>query len=223
MRALADGIWVVEEPLRFMGLPIGRRMTVVRLGGGDLFIHSPAPLNPQLRAALDDLGAVRFVAAASAIHGHLSMGDYRAAYPDAELLAPPGLDRRRKDLAFDGLLGDVPDPRWASDLDQAAFAGHLAPEILFLHRASRTLVVGDLVWNVGADAPVATRLVARLAGFAGRPAPTPIFRLATRNRAAARRSAQRVLAWDFDRIVPGHGAIAETGGREALRRALEWL
>ena len=33
----------------------------------------------------------------------------------------------------------------------------------------------------------------------------------------------RVLGWDFDRITVTHGAVLETGGREALRRAYEPL
>ena len=31
----------------------------------------------------------------------------------------------------------------------------------------------------------------------------------------------RVLQWDFERILPGHGDVIEHGGRTALRAA--WL
>lgn len=36
------------------------------------------------------------------------MEQYRDAYPQVELIAGPGLDRRRKDLAFDAVLDSAP-------------------------------------------------------------------------------------------------------------------
>lgn len=78
---LATDLFAAEAPLRFMGLRVGRRMAVVRLSDGGLFLHSPAPLDSALRATLDELGSVRFVAAASLLHGHLFMEQYAAATP----------------------------------------------------------------------------------------------------------------------------------------------
>jgi hypothetical protein len=177
-----------------------------------------------VRAWLDSLGPARFVVAASAIHGHRFMEQYRDAYPDAELLAPPGLDRRRKDLAFDGLLGSAPDPRWSDDIDQTPFLGHLIPEVVYLHRASRTLIVGDLlVHETRPSAPLATRLAWRLEGTYGALAVPRSLRVTTRNKRSARAAAQRILSWDFDRIIVGHGDIFESGGKQAFERAMSWL
>ncbi len=53
--------------------------------------------------------------------------------------------------------------------------------------------------------------------------PTVAFRLGIRDREAARRSVRRILEWDFDRILPGHGEIVEAGGRDKLRRDLARL
>jgi hypothetical protein len=41
-----------------------------------------------------------------------------------------------------------------------------------------------------------------------------------KDRAAFDRSIERMLAWDFDRIVMAHGDIVETGGRRMLIEAL---
>ena len=221
LREIGDGLWVHEAPLRFVGFPAGRIMNVVQLGDGSLFVHSPAPLDEPLRAALDALGAVRFVAAPSRLHGHLSMGDYRDAYPEAELLGGPGLAKRRKDLDLAAELGDTPDPRWADVLDQAPFRGNfLLPEIEFLHRPSRTLILADLAMNFGPSGRRAMRIAARAFGMYGRLRPTPFFRATTRRRQAARADRERILEWDFDRVIPGHGAVWESGGKDALRR--EW-
>ena len=224
IREVVPELWVVETPLRFLGVEVGRRMTIARLRGGGLWIHSPARLTNGLRAELEAIGKPRFVVAASAVHGHVFMEQYREAYREVELFAAPVLDRRRKDLAFDGLLGSTPDPRWADDIDQALFLGHLIPEVLFLHRASGTLIVGDLLVNEGRrTAPLATRLAWRLEGAYGSPGVPRTLRLTTRNRKAARHAVGQVLDWDFDRIIVGHGEIIRSGGKSAFAEAMSWL
>jgi hypothetical protein len=224
IKPIAPELWLVETPLRFRGIEVGRRMTVVRLASGSLLIHSPAPLTAELREALAQLGEVRFVVPASSMHGHLFMEEYQAAYPAAELFSAPGLDRKRKDLAFSGLLGSAPDPAWSHDLDQAAVLGHrFVTEIAFLHRPSGTLIVGDLCFRIGESAPRPMRAVAKATGAYDQARPTPMFRLGLRNRIAARRSIDRVLSWDFDRIILGHGEPIDTGGPSALRDAYAWL
>ena len=217
-------LYTYEEPLRFLGFEIGRIMSVIELSSGGLFVQSPAELTPELHAALDALGEVRFVAPASKLHGHLFMEQYRAAYPDVELLAAPGLDARRSDLSFDHLLGDTPDPRWAADVDQVAILGNRwVTEIAFYHRASRTVILGDVAYPIGPNHPLKTRLMARLVGVYGRLRPTLDFRLTITNDASFRRSILDVLSWDFDRVIPGHGEIVESGGKRAMIDGFDWI
>ncbi|GAB3019576.1 DUF4336 domain-containing protein [Natronobiforma cellulositropha] len=224
LRQRGPNLWTYEEPLRFLGVEIGRIMTVVRLSSGGLFVHSPAELTPQLHAALERLGAVRFVVPASKLHGHLYMEQYRAAWPDVELFAAPGLDGRRTDLTFDGLLGDTPDPRWATDIDQVAIMGNrLLTELAFVHRPSRTLLLGDIGYHIGPGSPLRTRLYARLVGVYRRIGPPIDYRLTVTNEATLRRSMHEVLAWEFDRVVPGHGDVLETGGKRAVLEGFGWL
>lgn len=47
--------------------------------------------------------------------------------------------------------------------------------------------------------------------------------LLIRDRPAARQSFERILAWDFDRVVIAHGEVLETGGPAALRAGYDWL
>ncbi|MDL5362281.1 DUF4336 domain-containing protein [Halalkalicoccus sp. NIPERK01] len=217
-------LWTHEEPLRFLGFEIGRIMTVIRLSTGGLFVQSPAELTPALRRALDDLGEVRFVAPASKLHGHLYMEQYREAYPDAELLAAPGLPARRPDLRFDALLGDTPDPRWSADIDQVAVAGNRwLTEIALFHRPSRTVILGDVGYHIDGSFPVKTRLMARAAGVYDRVGPTLDYRWTIRNEATFRRAVRDVLAWEFDRVVPGHGTVVEGGGKRAVIEGFEWV
>jgi hypothetical protein len=48
---LDEGLWVAAAPLSFLGLHLGTRMTVVRLAGGELWVHSPIAATPELNAS----------------------------------------------------------------------------------------------------------------------------------------------------------------------------
>ncbi|MEN8184619.1 MAG: DUF4336 domain-containing protein [Myxococcota bacterium] len=222
LRELADDLFVTERPLRFAGLEVGTRMTVIRLAGGELLLHSPVRLDAALRTRLEALGAPRFAVAPNRFH-HLFVGEVVSSWPEVELYGAPGLERKRPDLAFREVLGDEPPKAWAGQLEQCLVAGFpLINEVVFFHPPTRTLVASDLAFQVGPETPTATRLFLRMAGVR-QFGPTYLERLLARDRAAARRSFERILDWDFDRIVVAHGPVLESGGREALRAGYRWL
>jgi Domain of unknown function (DUF4336) len=217
LEPFADQVWLARGPLRLFGVPMGRVMTVVRLGDGGLWVHSPAPLDDALRRELKELGEVRWVVAPNKLHGHLSMGEYRRAFPESRLLAAPGLPERRKDLVFDDVLGDEPDPAWGGAFDQLLLRHAWLPEVVFHHRPSRTLVTGDVCWNVG-GMPVRAQLWAGRRGGVG---PTFLHRRGFRKQ-PVRREVDRVVAWEPERLVCGHGDPLPSGARDAFARAYEF-
>ena len=223
LRELARNLWVVERPQRFYGLEVGTRMTVIRLADGSLLLHSPVSLDRELRRELDSRGDVRYAVAPNRFH-HLYVGEVVRAYPGVRTWVGPGVERKRPDLEIAGVLDDEAPAEWASEVDRLFFRGRpLENEVVFFHRASRTLMLCDLAFNFGLRAPCFTRLVARLLGSYQRFGPSRLDPLLIRDRAAARRCMERILAWDFDRVVVAHGEVVESGGREALRRGYEWL
>ena len=223
IRPIDRELWVVEHPLRVQGMELGRRMTAVRLDDGCLWLHSVARLTPAVREWLDGMGPVRFVVSPSRTHSRW-MEDYREAYPESALVAAPGLPAHRPDLEFERVLGDAPDPAWARELDQLEFPirGEYR-EIVFLHRASRTLVLTDLCFNIPAGRGALTTLAARLLGYYRKLGTSRLVRALIADRAAARDAARRILAWDFDRVIVGHGDIVQSGGHAAVERAFGWL
>ena len=197
-------------------------MTVVRMSGGGLFVHSPVALDPALQSAVDALGPVRAIVAPSLFH-HLYAAEWMAAYPDAVAHCCPGLERKRSDLSWSGVLGDEAAPAWAGELEQVHFgARKLENEVVFFHSASGTLICADLLFHLDQHASRLTRSVAWLLGNRG-PSATRLERVMIRDRATAREQMSRMLAWDTERIVLAHGALVERAGREALRNAYAWL
>lgn len=219
---LAPGLFVQTRDLRFLGVETGARCTLIRLASGGVFVHSPGPLDEEVRALVDRLGPVTAIAAPSLFH-HLCAGDWKQAYPDALLCACPGLDRKRADLPWDLTLGDEAHALWKADLEQVFFGARtMENEVVFFHAASRSLVCCDIVFHLSEHPSLLTRLAGRLLGN-GKPGATWLEHIMIRRRDEAREQIDRILSWDFDRIVLSHGPIIETGGREILRRAYAWL
>jgi uncharacterized protein DUF4336 len=216
---VAPDLWVATRPLKLAVGDIGTRMTVVRLADGGLWLHSPVKLDAATRQALDALGPVRCVVAPSKVH-HFFVGDYAAAYPQARCYGAPGLAEKRRDLTFHALLGDTAPPEWAGQIEQHLFAGApLMNEVVFFHPASRTLLLTDLAFNMVRPPAGRARLFCWLVGASGRFGPHRIVRLGMRDRPAARASIERILQWDFDRIVVTHGEVLEQGGKQRFAAA----
>jgi hypothetical protein len=217
-----DGVWIAEAPLRFYGLPFGTRMTIVRLPDGGLWLHSPIEITPGLGAEIRSLGSVRHIVSPNKLH-HLHLASAKQAFPAAKLHAPPGLRSKRTDLVFDGELGSEAHPDWRGVLDQLVIEGsRMMQEVVFLHRASRTLVVADLCEHFGPWSPWLVRVLARIAFMYGRPCLPPDWRLTFRDRIATRRSFSRLLAWDFERVILAHGALLEADARRIFEREYAW-
>lgn len=222
-RELAPGLWTVERPQRVAGLELGARMTVVRIRERGLWLHSPVGLDDVLRRRLDALGTVRYVVAPNRFH-HLHVADYARAYPSAKRYAAPGLPEKRPGVHFHEVLDDVPPPEWGGVLDVVVFRAIPATqEVIFFHKPSRTLILTDLAFNLREDRPPLTRAVFTLLGGQGRLQPTRLTRWLIRERRAARRLVDRILAWNFHRVIVSHGDVVEIEGHEHFRDAFAWL
>lgn len=223
LEPFADEVWTVTRKLRFYGVDTGARMTVVRLSSGSVLIHSPGPLTPALQDEIAALGTVTAIVAPSSFH-HLHVQEWRDAYPDAKLGCCPDLVKKRSDVSFDCVLGDQPEPEWHHDLAQVHFSARtMEDEVVFHHPGSRTLICCDAIFNLSVHPSRLTRLTA-LALANTKPGATWLEHVMMRkHRQAGREQVERMLCWDFDRIVLSHGAMIEAGGHDIFRRAYRWL
>lgn len=219
---LHDDLWICPVPYRAMGLPIGRQLVAVRLPSGGLWIHSPIPVTDRLRDALAALGTIRHVVGPNRFHDEC-LEEFQCAYPDALFHAAPGLAGDKPSVRFGATLSDTPHPDWAGTLDQHLVQGMpRLNEVLFFHAASRSLIVADLAFNLG-DGPLWFELLMRLNGVWARFGPSRFCRSLMQDKPAVRVSLDRILTWDFDRIIVGHGRNVDKGGRQAFRDAFAFL
>ncbi len=221
LQPLTDDVWADARPQKFWGIESGSRMTLVRLTGGELLVHCPVALDEATRNAVDALGPVRAVVASSLYH-HLYVGQWMAAYPKASFWACPGLETKRSDLKWNGVLGDDPVDLWSTDVDQASLTARFEREVVFFHRKTRTFVCADALLNLSTSTSRLTRAVAFVMGNSA-PGKGYLERIAVLDRRLCRKQIDRILEWDIDRAVLAHGEIVKQGGREVIRDAYKWL
>ncbi len=143
----------------------------------------------------------------------------RAVFPDIPYLAPDG---------FAKLSGvptqplSPPPTAWAGEIEVLKVDGlRKINEHAFFHRASRTLVLADLLFHFPADSRGWSRFFAqrimrlpRLFGISA------FFRLMIRDREAFALSMRKMLEWDFEQIVVGHGEAIQNDAKTTFAQAL---
>lgn len=222
----AENIWTLEGgKVSFYGIPFPTRAVIVRLPDGGLWVHSPVPETPARREEIEVLGPVAHLVAPNKIHS-LGIPIWQREWPEAKTWISPGFHERHPEIAYTAALGDTPPPDWAGDVDQRVFAGHaVLDEVIFLHRPSGTLIVTDLIQkHIAADEAWYWQIIKRLAGIWGPQGGTaPDIKFATTDRAAARAARDRILSWEFDRLILSHGLCLRVDAKEEVRRVWAWL
>ena len=211
---LAPGVWHVEGRLRLSpGIHFPVRSTLVDTGEG-LALVSPLGFDDETAARIDALGAVTFLVAPNLFH-HLFLEAATARWPEAKVLAPPGLRSKRPGLTIDGDPSSLP----GVEVHRVAGMPKLEEHALF-HRPSGTLVVTDLVFNMHRAHTGLTRFILKYVSRAyGRVAVSGLLRWLTKDRPAAAASLDAILALPFERLVMAHGDVVEEDARAQLAAA----
>ncbi|HEY8945563.1 MAG TPA: hypothetical protein VIM73_14945 [Polyangiaceae bacterium] len=221
LEILAPGVWAGESDLFLPGgIHFRSRMTALEVGRGALALISPNPIDDALAAELAVHGEVTHLVSPSSFH-HLFLKPARERYPAARLLAAPSLAVKCPDLSVDESFGDSGSSSLGEEVAHVFIEGApSAGEVCFFHRSSRTLIIADLVFNIHEYEGIRTGFVLRAVGAHKKLAVSRIWRRLVRDRAKVRGSLERVLEWDFDRVVVGHGRVLTNDARAELERAL---
>jgi Domain of unknown function (DUF4336) len=230
-KSLASGIGIVDGPFEYLTmagvrlpLPFTTRTTVVQFKGGDLFLHSPVAFDAGLARQLQSMGTIRHLVSPNQFH-YAHIGEWSRAFPEAITWASPGARRRararRIDVPFKADLDAAPPPEWREEIDQASIPGGIFGEIVFFHKASRTLILTDTILNLELDKiSQPWRFAARITGmyyphgqiFFGMRLPLLLQRKKTRV------AIEKVMSWEPQRIVLAHGRGFEANGHQILER-----
>ena len=218
-----DQIWIKQYPIHYAGLDFNSLMTVIRLSNGELMLHSPCDIDQETKRSIERIGKVAHIVAPGSYH-YLHVPSAQKMFPEAQTYICPGIERKRPDIEFDWILGDRSPEAWRKEMDQVLILGtKYIWEVAFFHRSSKTLVLVDLVENIGDRTEgvgwglkLWWKLVFRMWN---RPRPAPEYQLGWKDKRAAKRSLEKILLWDFESVLLAHGDIIETNAKAALREA----
>lgn len=222
LRAVAENLWVVEGTIQMPPGPLPRRMSIARLGSGELVVFSAIALDDAAMAEVEGLGRPAFLVVPNAFHREDAPA-WKRRYPQMRVIAP---ERARTGveevIGVDDTVGDFGDPT----VRFVQVAGTKGEAALVVHHSSgATLVVNDLIGNVQ-DARGIMRLVLTLMGFAGsRPQVPRMFK--SRAVIDADLVAKQFRDWarisGLARIVVSHGSIIEDAPASLLNRLADKL
>jgi len=224
----AKNVWIIDGPdVRDMGIMFTTRMTIVKLSDGSLWLDSPVSVPFETLKRITDLGPVRYIVAATPRHVW-RLERWHVLFPEAQLWRPrpTPFTLKKGHLPFTDILSDTPYHGWTNDLDQLAFKGNpFIEEVLFFHKQSRTVILDDLIQlhPIVKGKPF-LNAVFRLEGVTEPHGGVGLdIRLSFTNRNLARRSLEKLLSWDFDKLIIAHGACIDKNAKPFVERAFRWL
>lgn len=229
LREIDRNIWVAEQPLRYFGLSVGTRMTVIRLANSELVVISPIQVDSETIHQLNDIGDVSHIIAPNLYH-YLFASNFKDIYPKAIFWAAPGLESKRPELNIDRIIQDKNS--FLDGVEYLLFDGFrtftlsgfsLLNECVFFHLESHTLVLTDTAFNFDESFPLITQLATRAIGGYKNLSPSLLERFATKETDKVKQAVQKVLAWDFERVIVAHGSIIENDGKQRFREGYEWF
>lgn len=220
---ICEGIWAVQGSTRMgPGFYFPVRSTIIELRGGGLLLHSPVQFSAATLESIRRLGEVRYIMAPNLFH-HLFLNAAAEAFPEAQVIACPGLKEKFPYLTIHETAQDHLPADLASDLSSVFIQG--TPkfnEVVLFHERSQTLLVADYFFNIHETRGVLTPLILKMVGAHRKPAQSKLWRKMTQDREAMKLSAEKVLSYHYRRVIMCHGEIV-ADGREFTRAGLAWL
>lgn len=223
-------IWVAEQPFKYLGLEVGTRMTVILQADRSLLLISPIKINPTLKQQLDNLGTVKYLIAPNLFH-HLYLEQSQQLYPQAKIIAPIGIESKQPDLAI-ALTFERDLIDFNGELEYISFKGFQVfiplkiakvNEIVFFHPDSKSLIITDSAFNFDRNFPLITQLATKIIGSNRSLKPSWLEKVATRDKETTRKAIDKILAWDFQRVIMAHGNIVSENAKEKLTAGYQWL
>jgi len=218
-------IWIADYPVHYAGLDFFSRMTVIRLIDNRLLLHSPCHIDQAIKEQLDRLGEVAYIVAPGSYH-YFHVISAQDAYPLAKTMICPGVEQKAPDLQFSEFLCDKVPDSWLDDFDLVLVRGaKYMWEVAFFHKPSRTLILVDLIENIGDKTRGVGwglkfwwKLVFRMWNH---PKPAPEYQLGWKDKIAARQSLLQILGWNFERVIISHGDLIDKNAKEVVKLAWE--
>lgn len=218
----------------------------MRLRSGKLAVFSPVALTEEARAHVDKLGKVAYISCLDFEH-HVFMGPWHQAFPDATVIGVEGLPEKRakqknEDIRFDKVFTSSNkdtlriDDEFDAEFDYEYMPSHGNKELVFNYKTEGALIEGDLMFNAppteqysrtneDAGSGLLTKFFSTFTNTAGSALWHKRFlwyAMSSGDRPGFNKSVAKIDRWNFDRIIPCHGDVIESGGKGVFRKVFDW-
>lgn len=207
LHSIAESLWCADGHFDTRLFRGSTRMTVVR-GAEGLVLYSPVALEPEDREALAAVGRVAAIVAPNLYH-HRHLRAAAEAFPAARVFVPEGLEARIGSIPRAETMTRASPPALPAGIDHFILDRHAVRETVLFHRASRTLVTSDLLYNYQREHGRGEKAFFGLMGCYGAPKVVFYHRFAIRDKTAVHELVAQVRDWAPRRIVMCHGRIVE--------------
>lgn len=193
-------------------------------------------------------GSVRYLIAPDFEH-HIYLSRWAQEYPDANIIGVEGLPEKRekdpdtKSLKFHHVFTPQNkaemriSPEFDDDFEYEYIHAHSNKELVFFHKPSRTLIEADLLFNLPAyeqfsrsgedpTSGIFSKIFASIMNTKGDmkwQKRLLWYGPGSGDRKAFAESMRKINSWgEFDRLIPCHGDVIESGGSRILKEATAW-
>ncbi|TIB72074.1 hypothetical protein E3Q18_03688 [Wallemia mellicola] len=219
VRSITSTITIFSRPFsRYPGVPVGSRSTAIKLEEGEnkdkVWVLASSRCDEVVIENIKKLGQVKYLVAPDT-------EQYIDAFPDAKVIGVDGLQSKASDVKFDYIYGQEPADKkvgYEPEIQVVWFDKFINRDLAFFHQPTKTLVQADLLFNLPGyeqysnSEESAEPWVPFVQNF--RPG-TLTHRIAAMAMSKNDAEIKKVYEWDFDRIIPSHGDVIETGGKKA--------
>ncbi|KAJ7255273.1 hypothetical protein C8J57DRAFT_1345943 [Mycena rebaudengoi] len=228
IRKVTPEITTFSKPFTRFGIPVGGRSTAIKLSTGDVWVLASTPLTQDTIDALDQLGPVKWIMGADAVH-HMFLGPFKKQYPAAKVIGVEALIEKKKaeGMTLDGAYGaDAPGTTYGfeDEIDACYFSGFGNKDVAWFHKSSKTLIFADLMFNLPGTEQYSKSKTNPRIPILGKIDPygsvhKHFVKGQGKDKDAMARDAKTVLGWGPKRIIMCHGDVIENKATEAWATA----
>ncbi|KAK6903491.1 hypothetical protein I204_02889 [Kwoniella mangroviensis CBS 8886] len=198
---------------------------------GEVLVYASTPLTKATVEALKSLGEVKWLVTPDGEHT-MYIQEYVDHYPSAQAIGVDRCKEKKSNISWAGIFGPKDDGEskkygFEPEVTLHQVSAHINHELTAIHHPSGTLIQADMLFNLPA-----TEQYSRAGGLptlfkwlGGGKSMSPggkvhdlMANQISKDKDLLRKELQPILAAKWDRIIPCHGDVIESGGRVAWEK-----
>ncbi|WRT64558.1 uncharacterized protein IL334_001490 [Kwoniella shivajii] len=196
--------------------------------GSEVLVYASTPLTLATIQTLKALGEVKWIVTPDGEHG-MYIEDYVKHYPEAKPIGVEIYKEKKPSIAWAGLFGATEDGQsktygFEPEISLHQVSAHMNDELTAIHHPSGTLIQADMLFNLPPTEQYSRKgglpTLFKLTGSGSSMSPGGkmhdlMASTIAKDKELLKKQLQPIAAAKWDRIIPCHGDVIETGGKVA--------